>query len=98
MHLLSNLDSGDVTDCGVSKRQRTDVNSHHSNCVGTMSSEVRKKERGKRIPCPVDPSHLIFESALSKHMLVCPAVKYQQDVASQEFYSQNANRGGFGGL
>ncbi|KAL3785729.1 hypothetical protein HJC23_006298, partial [Cyclotella cryptica] len=53
---------------------------------------------GERILCPMDPSHLIFEAALSKHMLVCPAATHQQYVASQEFYSQNFSRGGFGSL
>lgn len=98
MHLIGAATIGHVIDHGASKRHRADFVSNHSDNFGTKCNHVQKHERGKRIPCPVDPSHLIFESALAKHVLVCPAAKHQQDVASQEFYSQNVNRGGFGGL
>jgi tRNA:m4X modification enzyme len=98
MHLIGGTTIGNGIDRGVSKRQRADFVSNDSDNCGTKCNRVQKYERGKRIPCPVDPSHLIFESALSKHVLVCPAAKHQQDVASQEFYSQNVNRGGFGEL
>ncbi|KAL3790033.1 hypothetical protein HJC23_011389 [Cyclotella cryptica] len=88
MHLIGDFSGDNVTACV----------SNDSDGLGIKCSQVHKKERGKRIPCPIDPSHLIFESALSRHMLVCPAATHQQYVASQEFYSQNFNRGGFGRL
>jgi tRNA:m4X modification enzyme len=74
----------------TSKRSKTDTSTNVVECKSIQ------KERGKRIPCPVDPSHCIFESSLQKHVLVCPAAKHEQDVASQEYYSKDVNRGGSG--
>ena len=67
-------------------------------CSENVDRKRNKKERGKRIPCPIDPSHLIFESGLQKHILVCPAAKHEKDIASQVYYSKDVNRGGFGSL
>jgi tRNA:m4X modification enzyme len=74
---------------GPSKRSQIDTPTD----VGIKPT---KKQRGNRIPCPVDPSHYIFESSLQKHVLVCPAAKQEQDVASQKYYLKDVNRGGSG--
>jgi tRNA:m4X modification enzyme len=52
--------------------------------------------RGKRVPCPIDPSHFIFEGDIPKHVLICPAVKCQQELAGKEYYRKGINLGGFG--
>lgn len=54
--------------------------------------------RGKRIPCPIDPSHFIFEGDVPKHVLICPAVKCQQELAGKEYYCKGINLGGFGDM
>jgi len=65
------------------KRQRTD-------------EDKKKKDRGKRVPCPIDPSHFIYESSIAKHVLICPAVKLQQEAKNQKYYSEGINLGGHG--
>ncbi|KAL7454652.1 hypothetical protein ACHAWC_006273 [Mediolabrus comicus] len=64
----------------------------------SSSNKKNKKDRGARVPCPIDPSHLIFESALAKHVLVCPAAKQKEETCSREYYRHDTNRGGFGEL
>jgi tRNA:m4X modification enzyme len=59
---------------------------------------VKTSNKKKRIPCPIDPSHLIFESALAKHVLVCPAAKEREETCSREYYLEGTNTGGFGDL
>ena len=56
------------------------------------------KDRGRRVPCPIDPSHLIFEGSMSKHILICPAVKRRQDLAGKEYFREGINLGGFGSM
>ena len=69
----------------TAKRQRTD-------------EKKKQKDRGKRVPCPIDPSHFIYESSIAKHVLICPAVKLQQEAKNQEYYSEGINLGGHGQL
>ena len=64
----------------------------------SSSNKKNKRDRGARIPCPIDPSHLIFESALAKHVLVCPAAKQKEETCSREYYRHDTNKGGFGEL
>jgi tRNA:m4X modification enzyme len=54
--------------------------------------------RGKRVPCPIDPSHFIFEGDIPKHILICPKVKCQQELAGKEYYCKGINLGGFGDM
>lgn len=52
----------------------------------------------KRVPCPVDPSHCIFQDRMEKHIKVCPRVKKQQEQTKQRYYRENINTGGHGDL
>ena len=74
----------DANSKNETKRPRTNS---HTTCMNN---------RGKRVPCPIDPSHYIYESAISKHILVCPAVKLKQEAAKKEYYCEGINLGGFG--
>ncbi|KAL9190192.1 hypothetical protein ACHAXT_007403 [Thalassiosira profunda] len=76
----------------AAKRQRTDPQPE------VKPSNRSQKERGKRVPCPVDPSHFIFESAIEKHVLVCPAAVQKREVEGKAYYSEGINLGGFGEL
>ena len=69
------------------------MSNHPNNSEGN-----RKKNRGKRVPCPIDPTHLIFEGSISKHILVCPAEKRKQEVAGKEYFCEGINLGGFGDM
>jgi tRNA:m4X modification enzyme len=52
----------------------------------------------KRVPCPLDSSHLVFEDSIEKHVLVCPKATKQKDQERQFFYQSNINAGGHGML
>ena len=53
----------------------------------------RTAERRKRIPCPHDPNHSIFECNLAKHTLTCPAVLLQRRTSAQVFFCKDCNSG-----
>ena len=72
------------------------MNNHPSNL--NEGGGRNKKNRGKRVPCPIDPSHLVFEGSIHKHVLVCPAAKRMQEVTGKEYYCEGINLGGFGGM
>merc|ERR1719410_490294 len=55
-----------------------------------------KQHRGRRIPCPIDPSHSIYESNLKRHVKICPRAKELKKERNSPFYSFNVNRGGHG--
>jgi len=84
-HLMIDIDDSLSSNeqSNEAKRQRTD-------------EDKKKKDRGKRVPCPIDPSHFIYESSIAKHVLICPAVKLQQEIKNQEYYSEGINLGGHG--
>ena len=87
-----------LIDEGVScirKRGSDDVEDPSSDAKRNIK---KRKDRGARIPCPIDPSHMIFESALAKHVLVCPAAKERKETCSREYYVEGTNTGGFGNL
>jgi tRNA:m4X modification enzyme len=52
----------------------------------------------KRIPCPADASHSVYEDCVAKHLSVCPMLKKQRGQEKQSFYRKNINSGGYGPL
>lgn len=52
----------------------------------------------KRIPCPIDPSHLIFEDMVEKHIPICPRAKKRKLQSEQIYYQENINTGGHGNM
>jgi tRNA:m4X modification enzyme len=94
MHLLDDgdcmerNDNSAVVDAVKSKRPRG----------GLTTDRVGRRIafRGKRVPCPIDSSHFIFEGDIPKHVLICPKVKCQQELAGKEYYCKGINLGGFG--
>ena len=50
----------------------------------------------RRIPCPLDPSHTIYEHMLHKHLKICPKAKLQHQIENQPYFVENINKGGFG--
>jgi tRNA:m4X modification enzyme len=62
--------------------------------------ENNSDKNGKRlrVPCPIDPSHSIYQDQIEKHKLICPRTKQLEREQSQVYYKQNLNRGGNGRL
>lgn len=50
----------------------------------------------KRIPCPIDPTHMIFKDQLEKHKLQCPKFRQQQERENKPYFRRNINVGGHG--
>ncbi|CAN0373636.1 unnamed protein product, partial [Ectocarpus sp. 13 AM-2016] len=44
----------------------TSRSKHSASFCGTHMGETA--EKGKRVPCPVDPNHTVFEQQLSSHV------------------------------
>ncbi|RLN20051.1 hypothetical protein C2845_PM02G42510 [Panicum miliaceum] len=49
---------------------------------------------GRRVPCPVDPSHTVLEENLEAHVGKCPLKKQVAALAAQPYYSKGINSGG----
>ena len=55
---------------------------------GVHGEQVRK-----RIPCPVDPSHTIYEDKVAQHVLICNAAKQQMALEAETWFCLNCNSG-----
>lgn len=77
-----------------------DVASPNNSGIGSRGDDSEKKmgKKGKRIPCPIDPSHEVYESRLEKHLKICPAATRKQDDTALPYYQENINCGGYGHL
>jgi len=64
----------------------------------SVASAGAAAKKGRRIPCPIDPSHEIYESRLAKHIKICPAARRKVNDASLPYYRDSVNCGGFGSL
>ena len=58
--------------------------------------KVTHGRKGKRIPCPLDPSHTIYEFMLSSHLKKCNKTKNDEEARAQVFYEDGINKGGHG--
>jgi tRNA:m4X modification enzyme len=52
----------------------------------------------KRIPCPLDPSHWIYEDNVEKHVKICPQAKKRKRQEGESYFTKNVNVGGYGDL
>ncbi|XP_037444302.1 tRNA:m(4)X modification enzyme TRM13-like isoform X1 [Triticum dicoccoides] len=64
-----------------------------SQYCGNHSPESSSDSR-RRVPCPVDPSHTVFEENLEAHVGKCPFRKQADALAGQPYYSKGINSGG----
>ena len=58
----------------------------------SISLEKSSVER-KRVVCPVDPSHTVFEDKLQKHLRVCNKTKKSESDSSCSYFVPNCNCG-----
>ncbi len=78
---------------------------NHQNIYSTLFKERKKtnvihrdSKRGRRIPCPIDPSHMIYESKLKSHIVKCPKARIANEERQRKYYRQDINTGGYGDL
>ncbi|KAI3833293.1 hypothetical protein MKW98_006392 [Papaver atlanticum] len=71
------------------KRFCANIRSHDSQFCGNHNP----KFEAQRIPCPLDPSHLILGENVEAHIKVCPFLKQAQSLMLQPFYKKGINSG-----
>ncbi|CAM9650899.1 unnamed protein product [Ectocarpus sp. 4 AP-2014] len=64
---------------------------HSASFCGTHMGETA--EKGKRVPCPVDPNHTVFEQQLSSHVKICNLALQQARMVAQPYFSEGINSG-----
>lgn len=72
---------------------------NHLPADDTAASKKAQKFKAatrRRVPCPVDAAHTVYEYDLAKHVLVCNRVKDAAAMARLPYYSDNINSGSHG--
>ena len=80
---------------------------NHGNVYATLFKDRKQQQqkvihnnesesRGKRIPCPIDPSHMIFENNLKIHIRKCPKAMNEIKERQRVYYKHDINTGGCG--
>ncbi|KAE8981404.1 hypothetical protein PR003_g24562 [Phytophthora rubi] len=59
----------------------------------SKKSQKFKAATHRRVPCPVDASHTVYEFDLAKHVLVCNRVKDADTMKKLPYYDHNINSG-----
>ncbi|KAL3660070.1 hypothetical protein V7S43_014992 [Phytophthora oleae] len=59
----------------------------------SKKSQKFKAATRRRVPCPVDAAHTVYEYDLAKHVLVCNRVKDADTMKKLSYYSHNINSG-----
>ena len=63
------------------------------NMVGTRSKPAGlRKSQYKRVPCPIDPTHDVYEHRLRKHMQRCPKLKQRRISEAKPYFRKDHNR------
>jgi tRNA:m4X modification enzyme len=68
---------------------------HRHLCPESVGSK-RRSDRLRRIPCPIDPTHYIYEDMLEKHIQKCPKAVALELLKLESYYCQDCNCGGHG--
>ncbi|CAM9947364.1 unnamed protein product, partial [Hapterophycus canaliculatus] len=64
---------------------------HSTQYCGTHMGATQGK--GKRVPCPVDPNHTVFEQQLASHVKICNLTLQQAQMETQPYYAKGINSG-----
>ncbi|CAJ1966699.1 unnamed protein product [Cylindrotheca closterium] len=83
--------------CGNHSHLLHASNDSNSNGGNDSNGDSQTKER-KRIPCPVDQSHMIWEDQVAKHIPICPKTKKRKREEAQNYFQKDINNGGFGDI
>lgn len=68
-------------------------------CVNHYFSDTNQEKddqdnKKRRVPCPLDPSHSVYEYKLKKHLKICNKAKSLDSLHDQPYYQENRNVGG----
>lgn len=76
---------------------------NHSSLYTTLYKDKKRQKalhsddsRGKRIPCPIDPSHMIYEKNVKAHIHKCPKAMIAIEERQRVYYKHGINTGGHG--
>lgn len=72
--------------CGVHRYEATDDKA-------ASNPSVRAETRGPRVPCPIDPSHTVFERDLKRHTAKCNKKKARLEMEALPFFVSGVNSG-----
>ncbi|GAV52827.1 hypothetical protein ZYGR_0AI01090 [Zygosaccharomyces rouxii] len=61
---------------------------------GTNRCVVHSDSPAKRVPCPLDPNHTVWEASLQKHLRKCNKLKQRHLNDDQDFYQVDLNTSG----
>lgn len=89
--------------CNIPRLPGTDFCGNHQSALPADAQYVGKNpakkakaaggERAVRVPCPVDPSHEIYEHDLPRHVRKCVAAKKQKHIEALPCYRKGCNGG-----
>ncbi|KAF0977860.1 hypothetical protein FDP41_003182 [Naegleria fowleri] len=57
-----------------------------TNSTTTIQQEQHSSQPMKRVPCPIDPSHSVYEYRLKKHLKICNKSLSQNRMMQQPYY------------
>ena len=83
-----------VGSCDVTSTDK----SHRKKRKTGYSKGGKDTSKRKRIPCPLDQSHSIYEDMVERHLKICPKATQQQQQEQQPYYQKNVNGGGHGSM
>ncbi|GLD94481.1 hypothetical protein PINS_up003092 [Pythium insidiosum] len=61
--------------------------------VASKRSQHFNAERRARVPCPLDPTHTVYQYDLPKHLTVCNKLREREAMTKLPFYRENINSG-----
>jgi len=64
----------------------------------TLDPDRTETHQKLRIPCPLDPSHLVLAHKVQAHVIKCPSAKKQRQVQEATYFRRDVNKGGYGSL
>ena len=87
-------------DCPIDESGSTTSIDRKTSTISTLDNPNDQKfcRKRRRIPCPLDPSHYIYEDSVKKHSLICPKIKRLQRQQEHPAYCEGINTGGHGSL
>ena len=78
--------------CYGERAQNSKYCINHIHVESNFECQNISRER-KRVVCPIDPSHTVFEDKLEKHIRICNKTKKEEENASCTYFLPSCNCG-----